>query len=95
MPTLFLIDENQQLFLNGIIEILEVVMKGKVKWFNKNKGYGFIITDDNKEYFVHWKSIVTNSPRELKVLEQDELVTFDLMETDKGVQAINIIRVNQ
>jgi len=95
VPTLFLIDENQQLFLNGIIEILEVVMKGKVKWFNKNKGYGFIITDDNKEYFVHWKSIVTNSPRELKVLEQDELVTFDLMETDKGVQAINIIRVNQ
>jgi cold shock CspA family protein len=43
---------------------------------------------------VHWKSIVTNSPRELKVLEQDEYVTFDLMETDKGVQAINIIRVN-
>ena len=69
-------------------------MKGKVKWFNKNKGYGFIITDDNKEYFVHWKSIVTNSPRELKVLEQDELVTFDLMETDKGIQAIYIIRVN-
>jgi cold shock protein len=69
-------------------------MKGKVKWFNKNKGYGFIITDDSKEYFVHWKSIVTNSPRELKVLEQDEIVTFDLMETDKGTQAINIIRIN-
>jgi len=43
---------------------------------------------------VHWKSIVTNSPRDLKVLEQDEIVTFDLMETDKGTQAINIIRVN-
>ncbi|MFO8144218.1 MAG: cold shock domain-containing protein [Candidatus Syntrophosphaera sp.] len=69
-------------------------MTGKVKWFNKNKGYGFIITEDNKEYFVHWKSIVTNSPRDLKVLEQDEEVTFDLMETDKGTQAINIIRVN-
>lgn len=69
-------------------------MKGKVKWFNKNKGYGFIITEDNKEYFVHWKSIVTYSPRDLKVLEQDEIVTFDLMETDKGTQAINIIRVN-
>ena len=71
------------------------LMRGKVKWFNKNKGYGFILTDDNKEYFVHWKSIVTNSPRELKVLEQDEEVTFDLMETDKGIQAINIIRINQ
>ncbi|MCB5245145.1 MAG: cold shock domain-containing protein [Candidatus Cloacimonadaceae bacterium] len=69
-------------------------MRGKVKWFNKNKGYGFIVTDDNEEYFVHWKSIVTNSPRVLKVLEQDEEVTFDLMETDKGTQAINIIRVN-
>ncbi len=79
--------------IRGITNIYEVHMKGKVKWFNKNKGYGFIITDDSKEYFVHWKSIVTNSPRELKVLEQDEIVSFDLMETDKGIQAINIIRV--
>jgi len=70
------------------------MMKGRVKWFNKNKGYGFIITEDNKEYFAHWKSIVTNSPMELKVLEQDEMVTFDLMNTDKGIQAINIIRLN-
>ncbi len=79
--------------IRGITKFYEVHMKGKVKWFNKNKGYGFIITDDSKEYFVHWKSIVTNSPRELKVLEQDEIVSFDLMETDKGIQAINIIRV--
>jgi CspA family cold shock protein len=34
-------------------------MTGKVKWFNPNKGYGFILTDDGHEYFVHWKSIVT------------------------------------
>lgn len=69
-------------------------MKGKVKWFNSNKGYGFIITDDNKEFFVHWKSIVSKSPNELKVLEQNEKVEFDLLQTDKGVQAINIIRLN-
>ncbi len=68
-------------------------MKGKVKWFNSNKGYGFIITDDNTEYFVHWKSIVTKNPSELKVLEQNELVEFDLLDTDKGTQAINIIRL--
>jgi CspA family cold shock protein len=78
----------------GTSYLKEVLMQGKVKWFNKNKGYGFIITEDSKEYFVHWKSIVTNSPRELKVLEQDEIVTFDLMETEKGIQAINIIRIN-
>ena len=68
-------------------------MKGKVKWFNSNKGYGFVMTDDNTEYFVHWKSIVTKHPSELKVLEPNEPVEFDLMETDKGIQAINIIRL--
>ncbi len=69
-------------------------MQGKVKWFNPNKGYGFIILPNNKEYFVHWKSIVTNSPTELKVLEPNEDVEFDLIETDRGVQAINVIRLN-
>lgn len=69
-------------------------MRGKVKWFNKNKGYGFIILPNEKEYFVHWKSIVTNSPTDLKILEQDEEVEFDIIETDRGVQAINVIRLS-
>ncbi len=68
-------------------------MRGTVKWFNSNKGYGFVMTEDNTEYFVHWKSIVTKHPSELKVLEPNEPVEFDLMQTDKGVQAINIIRL--
>ena len=68
-------------------------MTGTVKWFNPNKGYGFILAD-GVEYFVHWKSIVTKSLNELKVLEQDERVQFDLMETDKGTQAINVIRLD-
>ena len=70
-------------------------MKGKVKWFNQNKGFGFIITDDNKEYFVHWSAIVTKSPKELKTLNQNEIVEFGIIKTDKGEQAINIIRINQ
>lgn len=69
-------------------------MKGKVKWFSSNKGWGFIVTDDNQEYFVHWKSIVTRTRNEQKTLVPDEPVEFDLMETEKGVQAINIIRLN-
>ncbi len=67
-------------------------MKGTVKWFNQNKGYGFLLAEDGTEYFVHWKSIVTDNPRELKTLEQDEAVEFDTIETSKGVQAINIVR---
>jgi CspA family cold shock protein len=69
-------------------------MKGKVKWFNRNKGYGFIVTEDNKEYFAHWKAIVTKSPNEIKTLDQNDLVQFDLLETNKGDQAINIIRLS-
>jgi CspA family cold shock protein len=69
-------------------------MKGKVKWFNTNKGYGFIITDDNQEYFVHWKAIVSKTPNEVKTLNQHDIVQFDVLQTDKGVQAINIIRLN-
>jgi len=71
-----------------------VLMKGKVKWFNAHKGYGFIVSDDRKEYFVHWKSIVSKSPTEQKILEQNDIVEFDTMDTDKGNQAINIIRQN-
>ena len=67
-------------------------MRGKVKWFNTNKGYGFILTQENKEYFVHWTSIVTKSQNDLKTLEQNEVVEFDVFITDKGPQAVNIIK---
>ncbi|PID28543.1 MAG: cold-shock protein [Candidatus Cloacimonadota bacterium] len=69
-------------------------MEGIVRWFNSNKGYGFIITEEGTEYFVHWKSIVTRSSNDLKILEQDEKVQFDIIQTEKGVQAINVIRLN-
>lgn len=69
-------------------------MNGKVKWFDDSKGYGFVLTDDGKEYFVHWKSIVTISDKSRKFLVPEEEVQFDLMETDKGTQAINVVRLN-
>ncbi|MCD4818626.1 MAG: cold shock domain-containing protein [Candidatus Cloacimonetes bacterium] len=69
-------------------------MKGRVKWFNTTKGYGFIISEEGSEFFVHWRSIVTTSDNNLKTLEDDEDVQFDTIDTDKGVQAINVVRLN-
>lgn len=77
-----------------MITLKDGFMKGKVKWFDDAKGYGFVITDEGKEYFVHWKSIVTASDKGRKFLVKEEDVEFDLIETDKGTQAINIVRLN-
>ena len=69
-------------------------MKGTVKWFDDTKGYGFILTEDGTEYFIHWKSIVTMSEKERKFLIAGEDVEFDTFQTDKGIQAINVVRLN-
>jgi CspA family cold shock protein len=69
-------------------------MYGKVKWFDETKGYGFVLSDEGKEYFVHWKSIVTTSDKNRKYLVPDEEIEFDTLPTDKGEQAINVIRLN-
>lgn len=60
-------------------------MKGKVKWYNFKKGYGFISGEDGKDYFVHFSAV----PKELMLRENDD-VNFDAVETDKGIQAQNI-----
>ncbi len=69
-------------------------MKGTVKWFDDTKGYGFILIEDGTEYFIHWKSIVTMSEKERKFLIAGEDVEFDTFQTDKGIQAINVVRLN-
>jgi len=64
-------------------------MKGKTKWFSKNKGYGFISGEDGNEYFVHWRSIEDDG---YKTLVEEEEVEFETLETEKGVQATNVRR---
>lgn len=66
-------------------------MKGSVKWFSKNKGYGFIVGEDENEYFVHWKSISGDG---FKTLVQNEEVEFETKETEKGLQAEEVKRLN-
>ena len=63
-------------------------MKGKVKFFSGSKGYGFITGDDGKDYFVHISAI----PVGLRLYEGDD-VSFDVAETERGMQAQNVQKV--
>ena len=59
---------------------------GTVKWFNDQKGFGFICGEDGKDYFVHYKNILMNGR---KTLEENQRDSFDTEDTDKGTRAIN------
>ena len=59
-------------------------MKGKVKWFNATKGFGFIAGEDNKEYFVHESAVAEGS------INENDDVTFEVEEGDKGPKAVNV-----
>ena len=60
---------------------------GKVKWFNPKKGYGFIVTADGRDIFVHYSNISSDG---YKSLTEGDPVTFDVVEGDKGFRAENV-----
>ena len=62
-------------------------MKGTVKWFNDEKGFGFITAEDGKDVFAHFSQIQSEG---FKKLTEGEEVTFDVVKGDKGPQASNI-----
>lgn len=62
-------------------------MTGKVKWFNSEKGYGFITTDEGTDIFAHFSQIQKDG---FKTLEEGEAVSFEVQDGDKGPQAVNI-----
>ncbi|MGN1311438.1 MAG: cold-shock protein [Bacilli bacterium] len=63
-------------------------MQGRVKWFNNDKGYGFIDYPDGEDIFVHYSAIKQEG---YKTLSEGQIVEFDLIETAKGLQAINVL----
>lgn len=66
-------------------------MRGCVKWFNNHKGYGFVEPEGGgKDVFVHYSSVAMDG---FKTLEEGEEVEFEIEQTDKGPQAVNVKRL--
>ena len=68
------------------------MMTGRVKWFNNDKGYGFIGFKPNEDIFVHYSAIELDG---YKTLNEGQVVEFKLIETSKGYQAINVKLIPQ
>ena len=62
-------------------------MRGNVKWFNNDKGYGFIECVNGEDIFVHYSAIKQQG---YKTLSEGQLVEFDLIRREKGLQAVNV-----
>jgi len=69
----------------------EVVrMTGKVKWFNAEKGFGFIEREDGDDVFVHFSAIEGEG---FKTLEEGQEVEFEIVEGNRGPQAANVVKL--
>ena len=65
-------------------------MTGRVKWFNNDKGFGFIEYKDGEDIFVHYSAILSEG---YKTLVEGQEVQFELVRTDKGLQANNVVEI--
>ncbi len=67
-------------------------MKGKVKWFNNQKGYGFITKEDGSgDVFVHYSAVQGDG---FKTLSEGDAVEFEVVESDKGPKAANVTKAS-
>ncbi len=67
-------------------------MRGRVKWFNNEKGYGFIDYKENEDIFVHYSAISQDG---YKSLSEGQYVEFNLLETTKGYQALDVVVIKE
>ena len=63
--------------------------KGRVKWFNEAKGFGFISQDGGDDLFVHYSSIQQEG---FKVLQEGDEVEFEVSRGEKGLRAVNVVK---
>ena len=67
-------------------------MRGTVKWFNNEKGYGFIEYTEDEDIFVHYSAIKQDG---YKTLSEGQFVEFKLLETAKGLQALDVVVIKE
>ena len=67
-----------------------IAMTGTVKWFNNQKGYGFISDSEGNDIFVHYSGLVMDG---FKTLEEGQAVEFEVTEGAKGPQATNVVKL--
>lgn len=65
-------------------------MRGTVKWFNAEKGFGFIQSDEGEDVFVHYSGIEGEG---FKTLEEGQEVEFNVVQSDRGPQATDVVKV--
>lgn len=65
------------------------MQQGTVKWFNSEKGFGFIEVEGGNDVFVHFSAIQSEG---FKTLEEGQRVEFEIVEGDRGPQAANVVR---
>lgn len=66
------------------------MINGTVKWFNAEKGFGFLTQENGEDVFAHFSEIQSNG---FKSLEEGQKVTFDVQQGQRGLQATNIVKV--
>jgi len=67
-----------------------MIYTGKVKWFNDQKGFGFIEREDGDDVFVHFSAIQSDG---FKSLEEGQDVEFEVVKGDRGPQAANVVKL--
>lgn len=65
-------------------------MRGRIKWFNPEKGFGFIEREGGKDVFVHFSAIQMEG---FKTLDEGQEVEFEIVEGERGPQAANVVRL--